>query len=621
MTGSAGTCTNLPAPLNVSACTTVSTTSISCSITYALDSYDSAYGNYNMTMAYSGDDNYRYSSGVAVVDDEEIGTDVSTTTVTANPASVVYGAGTAVTYTATVKGTANDGAPSGSVTFSGTPIGASSINVAISTCSSTGTGVNKVYSCAVSTPATAVPVATAANPSPGYTITAVYGGSDSYAPSTGTTLLPVTLATPGVTVHSFTDYYGDTVTLGATETGVTGGAEPSGASTFKVNGVTVTGTPTCTNDAPPAVDQVCTLSYQLPANLTAGVYGIAVAFAADSNYAAASGTGSLTVDPNSTATAVAAVPNAITAAQTTTLTATVTNTSIASGAVPTGGTVTFTDTTNSAALGSCTLSAGTCSVTPSGSLLASGTNTVQASYGGVSAEFLASSSTTIVTLNGGAACTGNDLCFTSVSHDFGQVQVGTAAAAYGIGVTNNSTTTAYTFTLNFTPSNGFTEANNCPASIAAGGACEIVFYFTPTTTGPTSTTWSVTAENGFSYAPYNGGTLSGSGTTGAGVSLTTNGHDFGTVTTGTTSSSYSTELSNSTATTETITLGTVSAPFSMTTNCGTTLVAGSSCELQFTFTPASNSPVSVTVPLSGSPATITSGGAVLPNGGITLTGN
>jgi hypothetical protein len=131
----------------------------------------------------------------------------------------------------------------------------------------------------------------------------------------------------------------------------------------------------------------------------------------------------------------------------------------------------------------------------------------------------------------------------------------------------------------------------------------------------------VTAENGFSYAPYNGGTLSGSGTTGAGVSLTTNGHDFGTVTTGTTSSSYSTELSNSTATTETITLGTVSAPFSMTTNCGTTLVAGSSCELQFTFTPASNSPVSVTVPLSGSPATITSGGAVLPNGGITLTGN
>ena len=151
-TGSAGTCTNLPVPINVSTCTTLTTTSISCAITYALDTYDSAYGNYNMTMAYSGDDNYRYSSGIAVVNDQDIGSDVSTTTVTASPASVVYGAGTSVTYTATVKGTADDPAPSGSVTFSGTPIGTSSVNVAISTCTSTGSGVNKVYSCAVSDP-------------------------------------------------------------------------------------------------------------------------------------------------------------------------------------------------------------------------------------------------------------------------------------------------------------------------------------------------------------------------------------------------------------------------------------------------------------------------------------
>jgi hypothetical protein len=208
-----------------------------------------------------------------------------------------------------------------------------------------------------------------------------------------------------------------------------------------------------------------------------------------------------------------------------------------------------------------------------------------------------------------------------VSHNFGQVAVGTAATAYGLTITNNSTTTAYPFTLNFTAANGFTSANNCPASLAAGAKCQLDFYFTPTATGPVSATWSVASETGFGYFPSNGGTLSGSGTSNGGVSLTTNGHNFGTVAVGTTSSTYGTELSNSTATAETISLGTVSAPFHMVTNCGTTLAAGASCEIEFTYMPTTTSPVSVVVPLSGSPTAITSGGAALPNGGITLSGN
>jgi len=322
-----------------------------------------------------------------------------------------------------------------------------------------------------------------------------------------------------------------------------------------------------------------------------------------------------------TSTSVSANPTSINSAQTTTLTATVSNTSLP--ALTPTGTVTFTDTTNSASLGSCTLSAGTCSVVANGSALAVGSNTIQASYGGVTNELAASSGTTSVTNTGVVPCTGNALCFTSVSHNFGQVQVGTAATSYGINIKNNSTTTAYPFTLNFTPSKGFTDATNCPASIAAGASCELVFYFTPTATGPVSTTWSLATENGFTYSPSNGGTLQGSGTSQTGVSLTTNGHDFGTVAVGTTSSTYGTELSNSTTTAETITLGPVpaGAPFTMMTNCMASLPAGSSCEIQFTFTPTSTTGVSVVVPLSGSPMAITSGGAALPNGGITLSGN
>jgi hypothetical protein len=149
-----------------------------------------------------------------------------------------------------------------------------------------------------------------------------------------------------------------------------------------------------------------------------------------------------------------------------------------------------------------------------------------------------------------------------------------------------------------------------------------VFYFTPTATGAVSATWSLAAESGFTYSPSNGGTLTGSGTSQGGVSLTTDGHNFGTVTVGTTSSAYGTELSNSTTSAETITLGPApSGPFTMLTNCGTTLAAGSSCEIEFTFSPTTTSPVSVVVPLSGSPRAITSGGAALSGGGITLTGN
>jgi hypothetical protein len=211
-----------------------------------------------------------------------------------------------------------------------------------------------------------------------------------------------------------------------------------------------------------------------------------------------------------------------------------------------------------------------------------------------------------------------NLTFTSVGHNFGSVDVGTAAQAYGIQITN-SNTVAYPFSLVFTPANGFTSANNCGSSIAAGKSCELVFYFTPTATGPVSATWSLTPETGFYYGPSNGGTLTGTGLAVGGVTLTTAGHNFGTVTVGQQSPTYGAELSNSTGSTVTITKGSVSAPFTSLTNCGTTLAPGANCELEFYFTPSATGVVQQVYTLSGS-VTITSGGAPLPNGGITLTG-
>jgi hypothetical protein len=150
----------------------------------------------------------------------------------------------------------------------------------------------------------------------------------------------------------------------------------------------------------------------------------------------------------------------------------------------------------------------------------------------------------------------------------------------------------------------------------------LAFYFTPTATGAVSVPWTLTPETGFTYSATNGGTLSGSGTSGGGVSLTTNGHNFGVLASGTKSPTYGTELSNSTASAVTLTLGAVTAPFTSLTNCGTTLAAGASCELEFYATGTSATTTTTQVfAISATPTAITSGGAALPGGGITLTGN
>jgi subtilase family serine protease len=319
----------------------------------------------------------------------------------------------------------------------------------------------------------------------------------------------------------------------------------------------------------------------------------------------------ITIAADTTSTIASASPSSILSTASTSVTATVADSTVP--ATSATGTVTFTlGSTGGTSLGSCTLASGTCSATVQGSALAIGSNTIYANYAGVSGDFTASSGSTTVTVT-----VPPQITFTSVSHNFGQVAVGTAAATYGLTATNTGAA-AYTFAVNFTPAHGFTTANNCPATLAVGAKCQINFYFTPTASGAVSAMWSVTTS-ATSFSPSNGGTLTGSGTTQGGVSITTAGHNFGTVMVGTTSPTYGTVISNSTMAAVTLSLGMVTAPFHSVTNCGTTLAAGASCNLQFTFTPTATGTVQQVYALSSSVA-ITAGGNPLPNGGVTLTG-
>ncbi len=332
-----------------------------------------------------------------------------------------------------------------------------------------------------------------------------------------------------------------------------------------------------------------------------------------------------------TQTALTANPTTVVGTGTTKLTATVTaankdNSNTGGTVEPITGTVTF--YTGASALGTCTLVSATCSYTTTVGQLNEGANNVTAVYSGNHAYPPSTSNTVVVTYTA-------DISFSSVTHNFGSIAVGTTTSGttnYGVQLTNHDSS-AFPFSLNLSGSSAFTANTNCGSSVAAGATCEIVFVFAPTATGTVSATWSVGA-NGKLFSPSNGGTLTGTGLGAGAVTLTTAAHAFGLIGVNVTSPAYGVVLTNSTTSAVTLTLGSVSAPFvTSANNCPASLAAGGSCNLQFEFKPtatvASTATFSISanggaVPITtGSPATTVTGislsGTGVATAGLTLT--
>jgi subtilase family serine protease len=323
-----------------------------------------------------------------------------------------------------------------------------------------------------------------------------------------------------------------------------------------------------------------------------------------------------------TTTALTATPSTVASGGTTVLKATVSaatldNATSGGTQVPIAGTITFKDGTST--LATCTLSSATCSSTINYSQLTVGGNNITAVYSGSNAYPGSTSSIVVVT----ATAATYDIKFSSVTHNFGDIAVGSATSGsgnYGVQLTNNDTT-AFPFSLTIAGSTAFTENTNCGTSVAAGKSCEIIFTFSPTASGTATATWSVGA-NGKTFTPSNGGTLTGIGLTGT-VSLYTAGHNFGKVTDGTQSPTYGTVLTNGTASAVTLTLGSVTSPFITTANnCPATLASGASCNLQFAFKPTATTTTSqtFTVKANGGAIPIVTGSPATTVTGVTLVG-
>jgi len=219
-----------------------------------------------------------------------------TVTVTGTAASYTYGSPSAITYTATVSGSGSF--PTGSVTFSGSPTISTIGNDTLiaSSCSGTGT-------CKESATQTYTPSGTLAAGS--YTITGAYlTTNENYVSGSGTTGLTVNRQTPTIAVTAVTIGFGTaTANFSATISYTGSGIAPTGGLTFSVDSGTAV-VATCTGSSSPLT---CTYTGYNTSALSVGTHTLTATSIADGNYATASQSSTLTVQP--LPTIVFSVPN------------------------------------------------------------------------------------------------------------------------------------------------------------------------------------------------------------------------------------------------------------------------------------------------------------------------
>ncbi|MEU9499694.1 Ig-like domain repeat protein [Streptomyces sp. NPDC048196] len=320
-----------------------------------------------VTAAYSGDANIAPSTGTET---HRVAQAATATTLTSSPDPSAVGQ--QVTFTATVASVApGAGAPTGAVTFT---FGDATTPVTASLSGGTAT-VTHTYTTTSGSP---------------YTVTATYGGSTDFAPSSGTDTQTVHMAGTTTTVSSSPDpsVVGQQVTFTATVASVAPGAgTPTGTVTFTFGDATTPVT-TSLSGGTATVTHTYTTTSGSPYTVTA-TYG------GSTDFAPSSGTDTHTVGQAATATTVTSSPDPSAVGQPVTFTATVVL--LAPGAGAPTGTVTF-DFGDGTTPATVPLSSGSAAVTHTFTTRAGSPFTVTATYGG-NTDFAPSSGTDTQTVN------------------------------------------------------------------------------------------------------------------------------------------------------------------------------------------------------------------------------
>jgi hypothetical protein len=171
--------------------------------------------------------------------------------------------------------------------------------------------------------------------------------------------------------------------------------------------------------------------------------------------------------------------------------------------------------------------------------------------------------------------------------DFGAVSIGSTSAKESVTLTNNQNTALAINSV--TASGNYSQANNCPTSLAVGASCTLNVTFVPTVKGTVSGAITVTTDAGLAAQPV-GLTGVGSGTAAPNVSFSPAGLDFASQEAGTESAVKTVTLKNtSTSSSLTITSVEASSGYATTDTCaGKIISAGGTCTISVKFQPTAN---------------------------------
>ena len=179
-----------------------------------------------------------------------------------------------------------------------------------------------------------------------------------------------------------------------------------------------------------------------------------------------------------------------------------------------------------------------------------------------------------------STCSGAPVTLSSVSLNFGTVQVGVKSAPIVETVTNNQTVA-----LNITgisAGGDFSQTNTCQQPVAPNGTCTIDVYFTPSTTG--TRTGTLTVTDSASNSPQTA-SLTGVGATSA-ISVTPSSLTFSAQVLNTTSAGQKVTVTNTGFVNLTMNSIAASGGYGETDNCaGATLTPGQTCTITVTLSP------------------------------------
>jgi len=197
-------------------------------------------------------------------------------------------------------------------------------------------------------------------------------------------------------------------------------------------------------------------------------------------------------------------------------------------------------------------------------------------------------------------------------------------------VVSNTSSAAVPFTYTKPATSNFAANNTCntgtSGTLAANASCNIYLTMVTSATGTFSDSLTITPSGGVVSTVAISGTVAAAST---GITLSSNNHNFGNITDGT-SVAFSTTLTNNTGSSASLSFGnSAGAGFTTSTTCGASLAASASCVYGFTFAPtapgASTDTLTLTsnVPIlpgnGGDTGTVTVSGTGVTGGNLTAT--